>query len=186
MLKKTLTYTNFNEEDVTETFFFNLSKAELIELELSHKDGLSESLKRIAASEDGKLIIAEMKNLILKSYGEKSPDGKRFIKNQRLRDEFESSEAYSELFMELVTDADAAVAFVQGIIPKGMADVTEEVASPSTEQTTFDKARMKMVPSSESQTIIEKMTRKDFEELDSDQFLEAADKLRRGTLEITE
>ena len=78
-------------ERISEDFFFHLSKAELVELELSHKGGLSESLKRIVEAEDGKAIIAEFKNIILTAYGKQSDDGKRFIKNQELREEFESS-----------------------------------------------------------------------------------------------
>lgn len=144
MLKKTITYTNFNDEEETEVFFFNLSKAELIELEMTHEGGLSDSLKKIAASEDGAAIIREMKNLILTSYGKKSPDGRRFIKNQQIRDEFESSEAYSALFMELVTDADAAVAFVQGIVPAGMTVDAEESSETNGGVRQFDKATMTM------------------------------------------
>lgn len=120
MLKKTITYTNFNDEEVSEDHFFHLSKAELVELELSHQDGLSEALKRIIDAQDGKAIIAEFKKIILGSYGRKSVDGKRFIKTQELRDEFESSEAYSTLFMELVTNTDAAIDFINGIVPQGL------------------------------------------------------------------
>lgn len=122
MLKKTITYEDFNGNTVSEDFFFHLSKAELVELELSHKGGLSDSLKKIIESEDGKAIIAEFKNIILTSYGKRSDDGRRFVKNQTLRDEFESSEAYSTLFMELVTDAEAAADFVNGIIPAGLSE----------------------------------------------------------------
>lgn len=128
MLKKTITYENFNEETVSEDFFFHLSKAELIELEMSHDGGLSASLQRIVELEDKKAVIAEFKNIILSSYGKKSEDGRRFIKNQALREEFESSEAYSTLFMELVTDTDAAIEFINGIIPKGMVEEAERVA----------------------------------------------------------
>ena len=117
MLKKTITYEDFNGETVSEDFFFHLSKAELVELEMSHTGGLSASLERIIAAQDNKALIVEFKNLILSSYGKRSDDGRRFIKNQELRDEFESTEAYSTLFMELVTDTDAAIEFVQGVIP---------------------------------------------------------------------
>ena len=117
MLKKTITYEDFNGETVSEDFFFHLSKAELVELEMSHTGGLSASLERIIAAQDNKALIVEFKNLILSSYGKRSDDGRRFIKNQELRDEFESTEAYSSLFMELVTDTDAAIEFVQGVIP---------------------------------------------------------------------
>lgn len=129
MLKKTIVYEDFNGDTVEEDFFFHLSKAELVELELSHDGGLSASLQRIVAAEDGKAIIAEFKNIILTSYGQRSADGKRFIKSQALREEFESTEAYSTLFIELVTDTDAAVVFVNGVIPQGMADEAAKVVS---------------------------------------------------------
>lgn len=129
MLKKTITYTDFNGDEVSEDFFFHLSKAELVELELSYKGGLQEAIKRIVAAEDGKAIIGEFKKIILGAYGERSADGRRFIKNQTLRDEFESTEAYSTLFMELVTDADKAAEFVRGIIPKDLVEETAKVVA---------------------------------------------------------
>jgi hypothetical protein len=125
VLKKTITYKNFNDEEVTEDHFFHLSKAELVELEMSHQDGLSDALQKIIDAEDGKAIIAEFKKIILGAYGKKSSDGKRFIKTQELRDEFESSEAYSTLFMELVTETDKAIEFINGIVPQGL---TEDAA----------------------------------------------------------
>jgi hypothetical protein len=128
MLKKTITYVDFNGDEVSEDFFFHLSKAELVELEMSHEGGLQEAIQRIAAAEDGKAIIAEFKNIILSSYGVRSPDGKRFIKNQTLREEFESTEAYSTLFMELLTDADKASEFVRGVIPQDLAEEAAKVA----------------------------------------------------------
>lgn len=128
MLKKTITYEDFNGEEVSEDFFFHLSKAELVELELSHTGGLSAALERIIAAEDGKAIVAEFKNIILGAYGQRSMDGKRFIKNQQLRDEFESTEAYSVLFMELLQNTEAAVEFVNGIIPQNMAEEAAKIA----------------------------------------------------------
>jgi hypothetical protein len=127
VLKKTITYENFNEEEVSEDFFFHLSKAELVELEMSTEGGLSDSLQRIVAEEDTKKIVEEFKRIVLQAYGVKSPDGRRFTKNQQLREEFESTEAYSTLFMELVTNTDAAIEFVNGIIPKGLADEVTKV-----------------------------------------------------------
>jgi len=161
MLKKSITYEDFNGEKVTEDFFFHLSKAELVELELSHKDGLSESLQRIVAAEDGKGIIAEFKNIILTAYGKRSEDGKRFIKNTQLREEFESTEAYSELFVELVTDTDAAIEFINGVIPSGMVEeaqklaavdlkpVQEEVIIPPTKPGVVTKADLVSMPAEE-------------------------------------
>lgn len=168
MLKKAITYEDFNGEEATEIFFFNLSKAELIEMELSHKGGLSESLKEIAASEDGKRIIEEMKSIILTSYGKKSADGRRFMKSDQIREEFASSEAYSVLFMELVTDAEAAVAFVQGIIPKGM---TDEPAS---------------VTELQPEKKVEVITRAQVEELSDVEFVQLGQRIAAGEVEIAE
>ena len=129
MLKKTILYKDFNGDEVSEDFFFHLSKAELVELEMSHQGGLSAALTRIVESEDGKGIIAEFKNIILSAYGKRSEDGKRFIKNQQLREEFESTEAYSELFMELVTNTDAAIEFINGVIPSDMIEETQKIVA---------------------------------------------------------
>lgn len=133
MLKKTITYTDFNEEEVSEDFFFHLTEAELVELEMGHTGGLSEALKRIIASEDNGAIIDEFKNIILSAYGVRSADGKRFIKNDTTRSEFASTRAYSTLFMELVTNTEAAVEFVNSIVPKGLAARAEQLtAAPAT------------------------------------------------------
>lgn len=129
MLKKTVTYNDFNGDEVTEDFYFNLSKAELVEIELSHKGGLAASIQKVIEAEDGGAIVAEFKKIMLMAYGVKSLDGKRFVKNDDLREQFLSSEGYSTIFMELVTDADKAAAFINGIIPAGLADeVAADVA----------------------------------------------------------
>jgi hypothetical protein len=117
MLKKKITYVDFDGITRTEDFYFNLTKAEVTEMEMSTEGGLAKMLEKIVAAKDSKRIIEVFKDLILKAYGEKSPDGKRFIKNQELRDAFAQTEAYSELFMELATNADASAAFVNGIVP---------------------------------------------------------------------
>ncbi len=118
MLKKTITYEDYDGNQRTEDFLFNLTKAEIAEMELSAQGGLVKMLERIVQAQDGKRIVEVMKDLILRAYGEKSADGRRFIKNQELRDSFSQTEAYSMLFMELATDAEAATAFVNGIVPK--------------------------------------------------------------------
>lgn len=115
MLEKTIKYTDYNGQEREETFYFNLTKAELTEMELSKEGGLAESIKKIVAAKDVPQIIKIFKDLILASYGEKSPDGRRFIKNKELTEAFAQTEAYSELFMELSTNADAASDFVNGI-----------------------------------------------------------------------
>ena len=118
MLKKTITFTDYNGVERTEDHYFNLTKAEVMEMEMSTSGGLAEMIQRIVAAQDAPAIIKIFKDLVLKAYGQKSPDGRRFIKTEELRKEFEQTEAYSQLFMELATDADAAATFVNGIIPK--------------------------------------------------------------------
>lgn len=117
MLKKTIEYTDYNDVKRKEDFYFNLTKAEIMEMELSTTGGLAEMIQKIIDTQDIPQIIKIFKELVLKAYGEKSADGKRFIKNDEIRDGFAQTEAYSELFMELSTNPDAASAFVNGIIP---------------------------------------------------------------------
>ena len=117
MLKKTITYTDYNCVERTEDFYFNLTKAEIMEMEMSTTGGLAEMIQRIVAAQDAPAIIKIFKDLVLRAYGEKSPDGKRFIKTEESAKAFSQTEAYSNLFMELATDADAAAAFVNGIVP---------------------------------------------------------------------
>lgn len=126
MLKKTITYTDYNQVERTEDFYFNLTKAEVMEMEMSTSGGMAEMIQRIIAAQDSPAIIKIFKELVLKAYGEKSPDGKRFIKSDEISTAFAQTEAYSNLFMELATDADAAAKFVNGIIP---ADVAQQAAS---------------------------------------------------------
>ena len=117
MLKKTITYVDYDGNERTEDFYFNLSKAELIEIETSNNGGLSKMIEKLVAEQDMRRIVEIFKDVILKAYGEKSLDGKRFIKSVELRDSFEQTEAYSQLFMELATNAESAAAFVNGITP---------------------------------------------------------------------
>lgn len=117
MIKKTITYTDYNGTERTEDHYFNLTEAELMEMEMSTTGGLAEMIQRIVAAQDTPAIIKIFKELVLKAYGQKSPDGRRFIKNDDLREEFSQTEAYSKLFMELATNADAAAKFVNGIMP---------------------------------------------------------------------
>lgn len=130
MLKLTRTYNDYNGMSRTEDFYFNLTQAEVTEMELSVDGGLVERINRIVAAQDGKQIIAVFKDIILRAYGEKSADGKRFIKNQELRDAFAQTEAYSDLFMELATDAEAAAKFINGIIPQGKKAQTSSSPAP--------------------------------------------------------
>lgn len=131
MLKKTITYKDFNNNERTEDFYFNLTKAEIMEMELGVSGGMAEMIQRIVASQDSPEIVKIFKELVLKAYGVKSPDGKRFMKRENgrlLADDFAETEAYSQLFMELATNADAAAKFVNGIMP---ADLDTSAVSPT-------------------------------------------------------
>ena len=128
MLSKKIKYVDYNGVERDETFLFNLSKAELMEMQLGTTGGLADMIKNIVAAQDTPSIVKIFKKLVLQAYGEKSPDGKRFIKvdenGQPLSRKFAETEAYSNLFMELATDADAAAKFVRGIVP-GDIDVSD-------------------------------------------------------------
>lgn len=128
MIKKTITYTDFNGVERTEDRYFNLTKAEVMEMEMSVDGGLAEKLDRIVKSKDAPSIIKTFKELILNAYGEKSSDGRRFIKSEEISRAFSETEAYSQLFMELCTDANAAAVFVNGILPS-MNETTTAVAN---------------------------------------------------------
>lgn len=134
MLKKTITYTDFNDVERTEDFYFNLTKAEIMEMELSTTGGLTEMIKKIVATQDTPQIVRIFKELVLKAYGEKSADGKQFMKvdanGAPLSVGFSQTQAYSILFMELATDADAAAAFVNGIVPKDVSEAAKQDGIP--------------------------------------------------------
>lgn len=129
MLKKTIKYTDYNGREIEGDFYFHLNKAEISEMEMSIKGGLAEMIKMIIKTEDTPALIKIFKDLILKSYGEKSLDGLHFRKfdrdGYRLADDFAQTEAYSVLFMELATDSDAAAKFINGIMPD---DLVREAA----------------------------------------------------------
>ena len=117
MLKKTIKFKDYNDVEREEDFHFNLTRAELTEMELSMDGGMMQYIEKIVAEQNGPKMIRLWKDLSLQSYGEKSADGKYFVKNDEVRALFSQTEAYSVLFMELATDADAAANFVNGIIP---------------------------------------------------------------------
>lgn len=121
MLKKTINYTDYNGVDRTETFYFNLSRGELVELELSVNGGFTEMLDKIIQTQDAPEIMKWFKKIIMMSYGIKSDDGKRFIKSDELSEGFVQTEAYSNLLMSFMEDASTAADFVNGIMPKDLA-----------------------------------------------------------------
>jgi len=120
MLKRTITYDDYDGNERTEDFYFHLSRAEVMEMEMGVTGGMTQMLAKIIAERDSAKIIETFKSMIIKAYGEKSPDGKRFVKSKELSDAFIQTEAYSNLFMELATDAAAAAAFVNGIVPNNI------------------------------------------------------------------
>lgn len=120
MLKKTVTYVDYNGVERTEDFYFNLTKAEVAEMELSVEGGFSKMLEEIVASKDNVRIVSLFKQMVLKAYGEKSADGRRFVKSEEIAQAFAQTEAYSEIFMELALNTDAAAAFVNGIMPANL------------------------------------------------------------------
>lgn len=117
MLKKTLTYKDYNNVERTETHLFNLSEAELTEMEMGTEGGYAEMLQNIIDAKDQVALIRTFKKIILKAYGVKSPDGREFIKSKKISKKFSHTEAFNILYMELVTDTDAAIQFVNGIMP---------------------------------------------------------------------
>lgn len=127
MIIKTMTYKDFNGEERTEDFYFNLTEAELAEMSLSVNGGLDEYIKRIIAAHDTPELVKLFKELIQKAYGEKSLDGKRFIKSPELTEAFMQTNAYSDFFMELARDSKAAADFVNGIIPSNIEEQVKKI-----------------------------------------------------------
>ena len=128
MYIKTINYTDYNGNTRTEDHYFNLTEAEALEMEMSTNGGFSERIKRIIAAQDTATLITIFKDLIKKSYGRKSLDGRKFEKSEEIFNEFKDTEAYSILFMELATDTKAATEFVNGIAPKKKSDAPAPVA----------------------------------------------------------
>lgn len=129
MTKKTITYTDYNGVERTEDFYFNLEQAEITEMELSEAGGLSNMIQKIVGASDMPSLIKLFKGLILKAYGIKSADGRRFIKSEEISKEFTETPAYSKLFMELATDEKKAADFVNSIIPQEVAEKSKELAA---------------------------------------------------------
>lgn len=127
MITKEIIYTDYNGQERTEKYQFNFTKAELTEMELSVNGGLSAMMERIKETDDRPELMRIFKDLILKAYGVKSADGKRFVKSDELRTEFSQTEAYSELYMELVTNTESAITFFNGLIPNDIKAAGDKV-----------------------------------------------------------
>jgi len=126
MLKEKIKYVDYFDNEREEEFFFNLTKPELLEMEISDKDGMSNVIQRIVETEKSSDIMELFKAIILKAYGERSEDGRRFIKNDKLREEFSQHAAYEALFMKLASDSDAAARFINGVIPSDLAELAAQ------------------------------------------------------------
>jgi hypothetical protein len=135
LIKKTITYEDFNGDEVTEDFYFHLTQAEVVELELSEEGGMYESLQRMAAAEDGAGVLKEIKKMLLAAYGVRSPDGRKFVKNDELRAHFATTNAYSKLFMGMLTNTDEAIEFFNALTPPGLEEAAAKLAGIDTAQT---------------------------------------------------
>ena len=134
MLKKDITYKDLDDNDITETFWFHLSKAEMAEMALAKEGkagGFDTYIRKLVASQDGESIIATFKEILLMTVGERSDDNKRFIKSDEITRNFVQSDAYSVLLMELLTDADKMSEFINGVVPS---DMRGQVDIPNTTQ----------------------------------------------------
>lgn len=120
MIKKTVSYEGFDGETITEDLYFNFNKAELMDLELSNDEGFSKKLQEVAEAKNVKEVLDVFKEIIIKAYGVRSEDGKRFIKNDKIREEFDGSEAYSEVLFDLLSDPVTAAKFMNGLMPKDL------------------------------------------------------------------
>lgn len=135
MIKKTIKYTDYNGLEREEDFYFNLSEAEIAQMELGTSGGYTEYLKKITAAKDVPSLSKLFKEIIMKAYGVKSEDGRRFIKNDQVRADFEQTEAFSKLYMEFITDDKKAAEFMNGILPANIQQrALEEEAKKSLEQ----------------------------------------------------
>lgn len=126
MLKLTETYMDYNGVERTEDFYFHFTKAELLKMEMGVKGGLAEMVKRAAQTQDAPTIIKVFEDLVAKSYGVKTPDGKGFNKDPEVVKEFLQTEAYSNIFMRLATNDEEAAKFVNGVVP---ADMSKQAAA---------------------------------------------------------
>lgn len=128
MLKKVIKYTDYDGVEREEAFYFNLSKAELAEMEFSETGGMSKYIQKIINEKDQVRLAELFKEIVLMSYGEKSSDGKYFEKSEEISRRFSQTEAYSELYMELISSTDAVVSFINSVLPKGYASAEDNTS----------------------------------------------------------
>ena len=131
MYKETVKYIDYNGVERTEDVYFNLSKAELMEMQLSTAGGFDAMINKLIKAQDQPTLVKVFKDIILKSYGVPSPDGRRFVKTKELVEEFTQTEAYSDLYMKFITDSEAAAKFINGIMPKSLIEQMSKQADSS-------------------------------------------------------
>ena len=122
MIKRTVTYEDYNGEKRTETFYFHYTEAEILDMEMSEEGSFAERIQRIIDAKDNTALMKLIKKFVIDAYGVKSDDGKRFMKNDEVKAAFLECPAYSDIFMDMVTDEDIAAEFVNGVIPNTMKD----------------------------------------------------------------
>ena len=122
MLKETIKYVDFNDLEREEDFYFNLTRTELIRMEMDKNGSLTGLIMKITKANDMPDIFEAMEKLILKAYGEKSVDGRFFNKSEEISNNFMNSPAYDKLFEKLTTDANYTYKFLIGILPKDLAE----------------------------------------------------------------
>ncbi len=154
MIGKTVTYKNFNDEEVTETFYFHLTKADLTELEMSMPGGLTGAVKIMMEKQDAPSLVKAFKMVLKQSYGRRSEDGARFVKKDEWWDEFTSTNAYSDIFMELVNDATAAAAFIKGCLPKELGEKVDASSGEPKKLSEYTRAELLEMPAADLTALI--------------------------------
>lgn len=124
MLKREIIYENYDGVEIKETFYFNLTRSEIVMMGMEDDGDLAERLKAIVDTKDGKQIVKVLHDLLLRSYGEKSSDGRRFVKSPELSKAFSETPAFDILFDEIL-DPDKALDFINALIPKKYRDAVE-------------------------------------------------------------
>lgn len=125
MLRREITFRDFNGDMVTETHYFNMTETELTMLEVSFEGGLEKTIKKIEEKKDAATLLGEFRKIILMSYGERTADGKHFLKSEERSAIFEQSGAYNKLFMDLISDEEFAAQFIQGLIPEELSSAVD-------------------------------------------------------------
>lgn len=129
MLKKTYTYKDYNDIERTETFYFHFTEAEILDMEMSAEGGFAERVQRIIDAKDQAALMKLIKKFVIDAYGVKSDDGRRFIKNEEVKTAFLECPAFSDIFMDMVTNDELAAEFVNGVIPDTMKKRFAELAA---------------------------------------------------------